>query len=155
MTEKPRPPRLRMRALDYIHARAVVVEEIEVDGGETGQRMAEVAHRRDGLQENFGQHHGRTDVQINAAIVQLAQQGAEEAEIVVRGAPMAAPSAAGWVCGVSVPMATWTVTGVRLRRQAWSRMLRRGASGSAISSSRRAQRFAHADALIAGVLRCA
>ncbi len=48
------------------------------------QRMAQVANRGNRLQENFGQHHGRSHVQIHAAIVQVSDVGTQQAKIVMR-----------------------------------------------------------------------
>ena len=64
----------------------VVLQEIEIDGGEIRERIAEVADHRNSFQENFGQHDGRSDVEIDAAVVHVLHQRAEQAEIVVRGA---------------------------------------------------------------------
>ena len=79
------PPSLACGRSHHIQLGPVVLQKIEIDGGEIGQRMAQIAHRGDGFQENFGQHHRRADVEIDAAIVEVRDQRAEQAEIAMRG----------------------------------------------------------------------
>ena len=104
-----------MRPLHYVHARPVMLQEIEIRGGEPGQRMTEIAHRGHCLQEHFGQQHRRPDIEIDAAIVQLGHARRQQPEVAMGGA--ADGRGVGGRMGVarSVPMATWTVTGVLWR----------------------------------------
>ena len=111
-----------MRPFHHVDARPIMLQEIEVDGGEFGQRMPQIAHRRNGLQKNFRQHHGGAHIQIDAALVQIRSRrrrtGGNRDAWRCRSPRRRPP---GCVCGVSVPMATCTVTGVdarRLRQQA-------------------------------------
>src|SRR5208283_3781807 len=76
---------LGVGTFDDIDARAIVIAEVEVDGREFGERAAQVAHGADGLEEDLGKHDGRADIQVDAASVELAQQGAEKTEVVMRG----------------------------------------------------------------------
>ena len=45
--------------------------------------MAQIAHDRDGFQEDFRQRYRRTEVQINAAAVEFPDDGREEFEIAI------------------------------------------------------------------------
>ena len=115
-----------MRPLHHIHARPVVLQEIEIDRGEVAQLMAQIAHARNRFQKHLRHHHGRARIDVNAAVVQRRDQRAEQPEIVMRGAAeRCRRSTAGCVCGVSVPMATCTVTGTRARHACSSRLARR------------------------------
>ena len=49
----------RVRAFDHIDLGPVVLQEIEIDRGEVGERMAEIADHGNSFQENFRQHHRR------------------------------------------------------------------------------------------------
>ena len=80
------PAGLRVRALHHIHARTVVLQEIEIHGGEIAQLVAQIAHAGDGLQKNLRHHDRRARVDVNAAIVQRGDQTAEQTEIVMRRA---------------------------------------------------------------------
>jgi len=71
--------------LHYILQRTVVLNKVEVRGGNGAERDAEIANERDGFEKNFGKQDGGAPVEIDAAGMHLLDQGAEEAEIVVRG----------------------------------------------------------------------
>jgi len=64
---------------------AVVLDEIEVGGGEILQGMAEAADDGKCLEKNFGKNDGGTEIEVNAAAVEPAHGRAEEAEVVVAG----------------------------------------------------------------------
>src|SRR3984893_7377032 len=68
----------------YILQRTIVLNKVEVGGGDGSKRNAEVAHYGDSFQENLGEKNGRAPIQIDAAGVHLLHQGAEEAEIEIR-----------------------------------------------------------------------
>ena len=70
--------------LDDVLQGAIVLNEIEIRGGDGLQRRAQIAHRGNGLQENFREHNGGTPVEIDTAGMHLAHQRAEEAEIEMR-----------------------------------------------------------------------
>jgi len=93
-------------------ARDVVLDKVEVGGGDGPERDAQIANDGNGFEKNFGQKDGRAPIEIDAAGMHLLDESAEEAEIEVLAAPRAAPSAAPCMCGMSVPMARWTVTGI-------------------------------------------
>src|SRR5215813_4790747 len=59
------------RAPHDVRQGAVVLDEVEVGGGEVLKRMAEVANDGHGFQKYFRQGHRRTYVQVNAPAVQL------------------------------------------------------------------------------------
>src|SRR5262249_59212630 len=62
---------------------AVMVDEGKVGSGEIGERMDEIAEDGHGFQKDFGQSHRRTDVQVNAAAVQLFDQRSEEEKVAI------------------------------------------------------------------------
>ena len=69
---------------DDVDRGTVVLEKIEVDGGEVAEGIAEIADDADGFKEDFGHDDGGADVEIDAAFVEAADHFAEEAEVVVR-----------------------------------------------------------------------
>src|SRR5262247_2958361 len=66
-----------------VRHRAVMLDEVEVGGGEILKRMAEVANDGHGFQKDFRQRHRRTDVQVNAAAVQLFDHRGEDEKVAV------------------------------------------------------------------------
>src|SRR5260370_28774854 len=70
--------------LHYILQRTVVLNKVEVRGGNRAKRDAEIATDGDRFEKDFGQQDGRTPVKVNAARVHLLDAGAEEAEIMMR-----------------------------------------------------------------------
>lgn len=70
-------------AFDDVDSGAVVLEEIEVDGGEIAERVAEVANDADGFEKDFGHDDGGSDVEIDAAFIEAANHFAKEAKVVV------------------------------------------------------------------------
>src|SRR5687767_2704435 len=77
------------RALDDIGERAVVLNKIEVRRREVFQVIAEVADDGDGLEENLRQDDGGAEVEVDAAVIQLLDKGAEQAKILQRRLPQA------------------------------------------------------------------
>jgi len=71
--------------LHYILQRTVVLNKVEVRGGNGTERDAEIADDGNGFEKNFGEQDGGTPIEINAAGMHLLDEGAEEAEVVVRG----------------------------------------------------------------------
>src|SRR5215475_5800004 len=70
-----------------VRHRSVMLNEVEVGGGDILERMAEVADDGHGFQKGFRQSHRRTDVQVDAPAVQLFDQRGEEEKVAVsRGA---------------------------------------------------------------------
>ncbi len=55
--------------LDDVEFRAVVLQEIEIRGGEIRERISQIADHGNGLQEDFRQQDRGADIEINAAIV--------------------------------------------------------------------------------------
>ena len=76
----------RVRTFHDVDLGPVMLEEIEIDRGEVGERMAEVADHGNSFQEYLGQHHGRANIEIDAAVVNVLHQRTEQAKIMVRGA---------------------------------------------------------------------
>ena len=74
-----------MRALHYVDLWPVVLQKIEVDSGESRERIAEIAHHGDGFQKHFRQNDRRSDIQVNAALVKTAHKRAKEAKIAMGG----------------------------------------------------------------------
>src|SRR5438105_1469593 len=72
------------RAADDVGERAVRLYEVEVGGREVFERVAEVAHQRHALEEDFRQHDRRADVQVDAAAVHAPHEFGEQAEVRVR-----------------------------------------------------------------------
>jgi hypothetical protein len=66
---------------DDVRERAVGLHEVEVRGREVRERVAEVSHERDALEEDFGQYHGGADVEVDAAAVQTPDQLREQTEV--------------------------------------------------------------------------
>ncbi len=77
--------RIGRGALDDVLQRTVMLQEIEIRGGDGAKRRAEIARDGDSLQKDFGQNDGGAPVQINAAGMHSADESAEQFEIVVRG----------------------------------------------------------------------
>src|SRR6267378_1487859 len=71
--------------LYYILQRTVVLDKVEVRGGDGAERDAEIANDGNGFQKNFGQKDGGAPIEIDAAGMHPLDQRAEEAEIVMRG----------------------------------------------------------------------
>jgi len=71
--------------LHYILQRTVVLNKVEVRRGNGAERNAEISNDAHGFEKNFGKQDGRAPVEINAAGMHLLDEGAEEAEVVVRG----------------------------------------------------------------------
>src|SRR6266404_5869478 len=71
--------------LNYILQRTVVLNKVEVGGGDRAKRNAEIAHNGDGFQENLGKQHSGAPIEIDASGMHLLHQGAKETEIEVRG----------------------------------------------------------------------
>lgn len=68
-------------AFDDVLERAVVLQEIEIGRGDGTQRRTEIARDGDGFEKNLGQDDGRAPVQVDAAGVHFANEGAEQAEV--------------------------------------------------------------------------
>src|SRR5260370_33525228 len=76
---------------DYILHRAVVLNKVEVGGGDRAKRKAEISHNGDSFQENLGEQYSRPPIEIEAPGVHLLHEGAKLTQIVVgRGAKGAA-----------------------------------------------------------------
>ena len=59
------------RALDHVHARAVVALHVEIAGGESGRlSVVEVPRDRQRLQEYLRHYHRATEVEDHSALVQ-------------------------------------------------------------------------------------
>src|SRR6266403_1143708 len=71
--------------LHYILQRAVVLNKVEVRSGNGAERDAEIADNAHGFKKNFGEQDGGTPIEIDAARMHLLDEGAEEAEVVMRG----------------------------------------------------------------------
>jgi hypothetical protein len=76
---------IRGGAADDVLQWAIVLEEIEIGGGDGTERSAEIARDGDGFEKNFRENDGRAPVEINAAGLHFADEGAEELEVVMRG----------------------------------------------------------------------
>ena len=63
---------LDMWAFDNVHFGTIVLQKIEINCRELGQRIAQIANDRNGFQKYFGQDHGRTKVQIYATLIEPA-----------------------------------------------------------------------------------
>src|ERR1035438_9974699 len=139
-----------VRPFHHIDPRPVVLQEVEIHGGEFGQRMPQIAHRGDGLEEYLGQQYGGADVEINAALVEVRDQATEEAEVAMGGA--ADGSAVRRRVDVRGIGADGDVHGdgnagaVRVEEQAG---VRRPVAGATLVTlvERAPQRFPHADAV--------
>src|SRR5579885_3467645 len=77
--------RMRVRALNHVDARTVVLQKIEVDGDEIGEWMSEIADDGNGLQKYFWHDYRRSGVDEYPAIMQACDERAEQAEIAMRG----------------------------------------------------------------------
>src|SRR5271155_1588479 len=77
-------PRLGVGPLHHIYFGAVVLQEIQVDGGESGERMTQIAHGGDSLQKDFRQQYRGAHVQVDAALMESDQQRTQQAEIAMR-----------------------------------------------------------------------
>ena len=62
---------------DDVLQRAVMLQKIEIGGGDRAQRRAEIARDGDGLQKNLRQDHRGAPVEIDAAGMHLADKRAE------------------------------------------------------------------------------
>src|SRR5207245_8029698 len=71
--------------LHYILQRTVVLNKVEVRSGNRAQRDAQVANDGNGFEKNFRQEDGGTPIEIDAAGMHLLDEGAEKAEIAIRG----------------------------------------------------------------------
>src|SRR5207244_13306414 len=71
--------------LHYNLQRTVVLNKVEVRGGDGAERDAEIADDGNGFEKNFGKKDGGAPVEIDAAGMHLLDEGGEEAEVVVRG----------------------------------------------------------------------
>src|SRR6202521_3443849 len=80
-------------ALHYILQRTVVLDKVEVRGGDGTERDAEISNDRDGFEKNFGQKDGGAPIEVDAAGMHLLHKRAEQSEVVMRG--IAKCSAAG------------------------------------------------------------
>src|SRR5262249_10917735 len=80
---KPAPRAARHRTPHDVRHRSVMLDEVEIGGGETLKRMAEIANDGHSFQKDFRQSHRRTDVQVNAPAVQLFDQRGEEEKVAV------------------------------------------------------------------------
>ena len=78
--ERDAAPARRGRPRDDVHARAVVADEVHVDGGETPHWPADVPRQVERLHEHLGQDHGRAQVEIDAA-VETADHAGEQTEV--------------------------------------------------------------------------
>ena len=65
----PVSPRLRMRTLHNVHARTVMLLEIEIDRSEIAQFVPQVPHAGDGFEKDFRHHHRRQHAGIFAGIL--------------------------------------------------------------------------------------
>src|SRR5690348_10459034 len=74
----------RRGALDDILQRAIVLEKIEIGRRDGTKRSAQIANNSDSLEEDFRQDDSRAPIEIDAAGVHPADEGAEEAEIMMR-----------------------------------------------------------------------
>src|SRR2546423_14435060 len=78
-------PRAAARgASDDVCEWAVGLYEVEVGGREVFERMAEVAHERHALEEDFRQHDRRAYVEVDTAAVHAPHKLCEQAEVRVR-----------------------------------------------------------------------
>src|SRR5256712_8438269 len=73
------------RTLHYILQRTVVLNKVEVRGGNRAKRNAEIADHGDGFEKNFRQQNGGTPVEVNTAGMHLLDARAEETEIQMSG----------------------------------------------------------------------
>src|SRR5277367_2567184 len=71
--------------LHYILQRAIVLDKVEVCGGDWLQRHTEIADNAHGFQKNFGKKHGRSPVQVDTAGMHLFHERAEETKVVMGG----------------------------------------------------------------------
>ncbi len=83
-----------MGALHDVDAWTVVLQEVEIDGGEVTHFMAEIAYAGDGFEEDFRHDDRGACVDVDAAFIERGYQGTEEAEIVVCGG-----TESGWIDG--------------------------------------------------------
>ena len=81
---------LSNRSIADVSAGTVVPDHIEIGGRQIGDRVAEVASHVDRLEKDFRQENGRPDVEPDPT-VEGANEGDEQAEIVVRGLPERCP----------------------------------------------------------------
>src|ERR1700686_3442319 len=72
-------------ALHYILQRTVVLDKVEVRGGNGAERDLEIANDGNGFQKNFGQKDGGAPIEIDAAGMHLLYKSAEQSEVVMRG----------------------------------------------------------------------
>src|SRR3979411_352201 len=70
---------------NYILQRTVVLNKVEVGGGDGTKRDAEIAHYGDSFQKNLWEQNSGAPIQIDAAGMHLLHEGAEEAEIEMGG----------------------------------------------------------------------
>ena len=63
--------RLRMRPLDYVHFGPVMLKKIEVDRSKVPERITKIARYGNGLQKYFRHHDRRSEIHIDAAVMQV------------------------------------------------------------------------------------
>ncbi len=71
--------------LHYILQRTVVLDKVEVRGGDGTEWDAEIADDGNGFEKNFRQQDGGAPIEIDAAGVHLLNESAKETEVVMRG----------------------------------------------------------------------
>ena len=91
---KPRPPPWVGLRTTLVFG-PVVLHEVHVHRREVLQRVAEVPGKGDGLEEKLGQEHGRTEIDIDAAL-EIGNKGTE-GEKVVLGSCSRCPAVEGRV----------------------------------------------------------
>src|SRR5258707_3737575 len=71
----------RCGALHYILQRTVVLDKVEVCGGNGADRDAEIAYDGNGFEKNFWQKDGGAPIEIDAAGMHLLHKRAEQPEV--------------------------------------------------------------------------
>src|SRR3974390_3072429 len=77
--------RARVRTLDDVHTRAIVLQEIEIHSGESAEGVAQVTYHRHRLEKYLRQHPRGSDVDIPPACVEALCKRAQQPEIAMRG----------------------------------------------------------------------
>ena len=73
-----------------IGQRPVGLDEIKIGRRDVRQIVSQIAHQRYALQENFGQSHCRSDIQIDPAAIHSSHQFRQQAKIRMRRRPQRA-----------------------------------------------------------------
>src|SRR5689334_13173836 len=71
------------RSFEYVLSGPIMLDEVQIGGGEFLHGMTKISYYRDRFQKYFRQNHSRAHIQINAAAIEILCHRTEQSKVAI------------------------------------------------------------------------